>query len=94
MSQVAQLQARQARVNRVLVRAVINEARYAKLAVEYTSLVNQLHAVLGDDAYCVDIDPVLFSTFSDLHKDVTGVRPVREATYYSVQAWLAVNLNG
>jgi hypothetical protein len=56
---------------------------------EYDAIVELLLATLGENTHCSKIDIEMFSLFSDLYKDRTGVRPRGELwSYARVKAWL------
>jgi hypothetical protein len=55
----------------------------------YATLVGIAKSVLGPEAHCNDVDPDLFSAFSDCYKSDNGIRPRFWMTVAEVEAWFA-----
>lgn len=80
---VAQLQEQQKLISNEITRSIGTGKQAEDLRNQYDVTVKQLRAALGDDAPCVTVDPILFSLFSDLSKDIVGARPSKETTSYA-----------
>jgi len=80
-------QERQLRVVSLYYRARPGSERATSLLNEYNRLTLDNLSELGDDAHCAQVDPMLYSLYSDLYRDVTGFRPHGHVTVATAHRW-------
>lgn len=84
MSEVKHIQERQ----RALIPLLYNEATAVEALHAYDRMVEELEELLGPDAHANQVDPDLFSLFSDLWKDEYGSRPRHHITRIQARRWI------
>lgn len=59
---------------------------------EYLNTVEALQGMLGQGAPCWEVDVAMWSSYSEIYKSVTGVRPSPSVSRFEVAKWLEQNI--